>query len=464
MPMSSPQRAALVLALTTGPVFAQLQWSSVIPSGAPNAHGGCAQDTTRQRLVAFGGEFGLQQFDVTSEWNGSMWQTINTTTRPASRRRPAMAYDRTRGVTVLFGGASGSNTFYGDTWTWNGTTWTPRTPAVAPSARSGAAMAFDSARQVVVLFGGLRSNGTDSNEVWEWDGTAWTQRLTAFGPSARTAHRMAFDQRRANCVLHGGFSTSVQQTLADTWTWNGTSWSTAASGPGSMRDQAMAYDHNRERVVLFGGLRIQSGGSSLDLAQTWEWNGFVWSLRPTTTSPSGRSGAAAGVDASGRFVVGGGANAAGTPATDTWGLLSAVPGTVGAFGNGCPSTVGPVALRTVTLPYTGYPFVQQVAGGPAGSIGIVIFGLSNTSWAGTPLPLALGSLSAPGCFLLVSNDVLVPVLLDGAGAGDVTWTLPFDPSLQGASFFCQGAVVDSALAVPLPLAFSSGRQFQIGAP
>jgi hypothetical protein len=157
---------------------------------------------------------------------------------------------------------------------------------VAPSPRFGAAMAYDSARQVVVLFGGFVPSGQDIADVWEWDGAAWTQRSFTGGPQARGAHRLAYDTARGVTVLYGGYRTPSQSTLADTWTWDGASWTTGGSGPGSLCDQLFVYDDFRQRVVLFGGLRIQ-GALQTDLNATWEWNGATWTQRTTATRAVG---------------------------------------------------------------------------------------------------------------------------------------------------------------------------------
>src|SRR5947207_13779327 len=98
-----------------------------------------------------------------------------------------MTYDVSRRQTVLFGGASKSNTYYGDTWERSGNTWTLRSSS-GPSPRCYHAMAYDAGRGVTVLFGGY--NGSSSNgETWEWNGSAWSLRSSS-GPSARDSHAM----------------------------------------------------------------------------------------------------------------------------------------------------------------------------------------------------------------------------------------------------------------------------------
>ena len=98
--------------------------------------------------------------------------------------------------------------------------------------------------------------------------------------------RVFFGRR---CVLYGGFSTSGNQTLGDTWTWNGVAWSQRQPGisPTVRSSHAMAYDRQRARVVLFGGW--QNVYNNYYLGDTWEWDGTTWLLR-TTTGPVPRFG------------------------------------------------------------------------------------------------------------------------------------------------------------------------------
>ena len=71
-----------------------------------------------------------------------------------------------------------------------------------PSAHYGHAMAYDASRGVTVLFGGY--TGFSNGETWEWNGTTWTQRMVS-GPSPRYSHAMAYDASRGVTVLFGGY-------------------------------------------------------------------------------------------------------------------------------------------------------------------------------------------------------------------------------------------------------------------
>jgi hypothetical protein len=129
-------------------------------------------------------------------------------------------------------------------------------------------MAYDSARGVTVLFGG----GTDSDspslrDTWEWDGTRWKERAST-GPSNRRWHAMVYDSARGVTVLFGGWE--YYQYYSDTFEWDGQAWHLRASPdrPARRAFHAMAYDSQRERTVLFGG----SDPYGL-FGETWEWDG-----------------------------------------------------------------------------------------------------------------------------------------------------------------------------------------------
>ena len=88
-------------------------------------------------------------------------------TPPSERYWPAMAYDSTRGRTVLFGGFDGGKR--GDTWEWDGTQWIRiASSELSPPARHWHTLTYDVARGRAILFGG--DDGERRNDVWEWDG------------------------------------------------------------------------------------------------------------------------------------------------------------------------------------------------------------------------------------------------------------------------------------------------------
>lgn len=151
-----------------------------------------AFDTWRGRLVVFGGarwDAGgahyLPLLDLaTYEWDGQSWFSTpmpggpwQPNTHPNTRLSPAMAFDRQRGRTVLFGGAF-INSVYSpvwrnDTYEWDGAAWTLMQPANSPPA-AGVRLFFDAARGQCVA--------QVANLLWAWDGTDWTQLAIPLAP------------------------------------------------------------------------------------------------------------------------------------------------------------------------------------------------------------------------------------------------------------------------------------------
>lgn len=133
-------------------------------------------------------------------------------------------------------------------------------PALAWSTVSGPlpaltdpAMAYDSDTRTVVLFGGTLPDGTPSAQTWLFDGTSWSL-TTSPGPPARTGASMAFDAAQHQLILFGGAG-SGGALLNDTWAWNGVSWFQEPPGsavPAVRSDAALAADP-AGHLVLFGG-------------------------------------------------------------------------------------------------------------------------------------------------------------------------------------------------------------------
>jgi hypothetical protein len=219
----------------------------------PRVNHAMVYDAARGRIVLFGG-LDLQNQDRlgdTWEWDGTAWIAKSPALSPSARAGHAMVYDSSRGRVVLFGGKDVSGR-RNDLWEWDGSTWTPVTTVVSPSARTGHAMAYDIARAHVVLFGGF--DGSHQGDTWEWDGQVWTDK-TQRTPAAREGSAMAFDEARGRAVLFGGTDNTGFRN--DTWEWDGAAWSerSPTTRPPVRFGHAMAYDSGRGRTVLFGGVQ-----------------------------------------------------------------------------------------------------------------------------------------------------------------------------------------------------------------
>jgi hypothetical protein len=317
--------AAAILPILVGPLglasraAAQCPpaWVPLYPGTSPAARLGhaLAYDSRRGVVVLFGGADGISNpnlFADTWEWDGVHWTLRTPGTAPPARYWHVMAYDSTRGVSVLFGGMAAGGVMP-DTWEWDGTNWTQRIPTTWPPARAASGMVFDAARGVTVFFGGMSGGGQPLNDTWEWNGANWTLRTPTTKPSARYFHAMAYDSVRHMTVLFSGMNGE-----ADTWEWNGTNWAARNPpvAPAARYGHSMAYG-TQGTTVLFGGFPFGSG----DPNNVWEWNGTSWTQLALPVSATWRYLSALAYDSSrGALVMFGGAPYGSTLLDDTWEL------------------------------------------------------------------------------------------------------------------------------------------------
>lgn len=171
----------------------------------------------------------------------------------------------------------------GDTWTWDGTNWTELHPSTVPAPRTESVMAYDAVSHMLLMFGGIATDTT--NETWLFNGHAWTRVHFATGvpqPAARDATVMAADDANHTLVLFGGEEANGRFTVAaanDTWTWNGSQWmrvhpQNVPPARGVEEESGMmTYDAKLGVVVLYGGPIVNPQES---LGDTWTWNGTTW--------------------------------------------------------------------------------------------------------------------------------------------------------------------------------------------
>lgn len=164
--------------------------------------------------------------------------------------------------------------------------WFHPQPAGSPVARAGHALAYDPVRGYTLLFGGTSSAGVLA-DTWKWDGTSWTQLSPAASPNGRYDHAMAFDATLNAIVLFGGrFGSGSTQYLGDTWKWDGVNWVPilTTSSPSPRAEHCMAYHSALGSLVLFGGY-----GTSLAAIETWTLNQSGWTQVMPATNPPSRS-------------------------------------------------------------------------------------------------------------------------------------------------------------------------------
>jgi hypothetical protein len=272
-----------------------------------------AYDSSRGRTVLFGGmksaPVGMTLFNDTTEWDGQNWTQV-ADTGPSGRYEASMAYDAQRNQTVLFGGGA-----LKDTWGWDGRSWTQLADSGLPF-RARCPMVYDSKRQRIVLFSG-HFGAEVGSDTWEWDGSKWTEAAVA-GPKGRNSHMMAYDSTRDRIVLFGGWD-NAGVSLGDTWEWNGSVW-TQVSDFGATPCAVASCAFKGDSVALFGGLTGTAAHSDQNLGSTWTWDGRNWTLRQNF-GPSPRWGANMCYDSKrGTLVLYGGGTATSSAvfSTETW--------------------------------------------------------------------------------------------------------------------------------------------------
>jgi len=119
------------------------------------------------------------------------------------------------------------------------------------------------------------------------------------------------------------------------------------------------------------------------------------------------------------------------------------------------------ALAVVGRPEVGGSFDLRLDTAPPNAAAGLLVGASNQSWAGVSLPFDLGALQAPGCAILASGEIVLPVVAGAAGSATVTIAVPAAPVFVGAAFHNQFFVTDVA-ANGLGLTWSNGGTGRIG--
>lgn len=192
---------------------------------------------------------------------------------------------------------------------WERTTTGPTPPA----ARFEHALAEDFDRREVVLFGGRDPNGVLLADTWTWNGSTWTRRSPTWSPPARRNAAFAWHHIGRRVVLYGGVD-AQGLALDDLWEWDGNDWAQvvqASPRPSARAGAALASGTADGALVLFGGI----DALGVPLADTWLWDGAQWQLATPSIAPSARFGHRLAGDAvRERLVLYGGFGAS----ADTW--------------------------------------------------------------------------------------------------------------------------------------------------
>jgi hypothetical protein len=177
-----------------------------------------------------------------------------------------MVYDGRRAQCVLFGGQGQKGRalpLLADTWIYAKRQWRQVAGQTGPqpTARCGHCLAFDEQEGVVVLFGGVGGNDQSLGDTWVFDGSSWNP-VAGPAPPARRYAAFAYAPDLKGCVLNGGSDDeSGRRGFKDTWLFQGRSWTCmAASFDTAINDDhGLAYHRVAKRLILAGGLHGPQG-------------------------------------------------------------------------------------------------------------------------------------------------------------------------------------------------------------
>jgi N-acetylneuraminic acid mutarotase len=282
-------------------------WSPLATAGQPvvRMFHSLALDTTGRALAIFGGitgQYGSQEISDPSVLflANLSWTTNLPTPYPSERYGSAMAYDPSRGMVYVFGGATGSGTELNDTWSLDPSslTWSLLSPLTRPIGTPNDRLFYDKT-----------TGGLFMHRVWsvsEWLEEPWffdpsVPTWNREHPEARSAHASGYSTKEDKILV---FSGSFGGLFNETWKYDpsNNSWERLAppQAPAARAQGRIVYLPDHDRFILFGGQT-----ASTLLSDTWEFDpkNVTWTRRNPTMSPSPRTGHGMVYDSQSRRVI-----------------------------------------------------------------------------------------------------------------------------------------------------------------
>jgi len=270
------------------------RWLQVFPPHSPSARAAHSMvfDSTRNRVVVFGGRQGKLNLNDTWSFDGTDWTPINTTNAPPVRELAGAAYDSVRDRIVLFGGfhqtysADGktvTNTALYDTWEFNGTNWT-QVLADGPVVTKPM-LEFDPVRKQTIM---LALNASSATVMYAWDPAAakWNQLTPTVLPTCVNEGAVTWQSSNNTILYTGGVCTTTNST-EESYEWDGTNWTKVdlTQFAGAYVGSALTFDPDHQNAVLFGGQPVVG---VLDTA-TFTYANKAWSVAGDAAYPAPRS-------------------------------------------------------------------------------------------------------------------------------------------------------------------------------
>ena len=279
----------------------------VTGDGNPMArfHHNIAYDSDNHHMVLFGGReawgssSGLQDtWELGSYFSANEWDLMNPQDpqgdgNPAKRFAFGIAYDDALNKTVMYGGQYYMDR-WSDTWEWDGASWDlvdPDDPEGDgnPGVRVNHNLVYDAYRQRTVLGFGT-GDSTLWNDTWEWLGSSWRQLLLSDpeedgNPLPRVGACMEHDTIRNNLVLIGGGSGAGSGTWIGRWGHEErpghhaaiTFWAAGNCAPPDIQELSVNY---------WSGASSYVNNTPVPGAQLLVWDQGFWNIMDTNAAPA----------------------------------------------------------------------------------------------------------------------------------------------------------------------------------
>ncbi len=238
------------------------------PAPGPRNRHGLVYDRRAKVAVLFGGVVWKPRATLQSdtwELGDGVWSLVaQGSVAPRARHRGAMVYDDRRGRSVLFGGESSQGELLADTWTYADQVWQPwaaKRRDQRPGPRAGHCMAFDEAAGLTVLFGGVEHGQNSLGDTWLFDGTEWTE-VKGSAPPPRRYAALAYDPDLKGCLLHGGSDDETgRRGFGDAWLYRDGGWRKLGGGfeTEPRDDHGLAYHRKAGCMVMLEGVAGRRG-------------------------------------------------------------------------------------------------------------------------------------------------------------------------------------------------------------
>ena len=252
-----------------------------------------AYDTTRSRIIVFGGLTGTDyvsndvwELKADALGNYKATKLRPTGTLPAARWLSALTYDAVNNRVLLSMGRD-LTTFYNDVWSLSFAgsadgAWTQLTPTGTPPTGAAQPANFNKTSNTRwYIFGGSTNAAATivSSQLLYFDYSttngAWTT-IAATGGTARRGMAFGYDSTNDRLVIWGGHDGTNPLTAAQYLLLSGTTWATATiatKNPDARRSMGSAF---------IGGKLYSFGGRP----NTTKWYNDTWELTPNYTTPN----------------------------------------------------------------------------------------------------------------------------------------------------------------------------------